>query len=343
MSGFDDYRNEMSRGHLDDDSIDAVLAGQVPPGHDDLAPLASFVTDLRTSAAGPVPPASAALAAVLADGLTTEKGDLPVTVGSSVNGPVEQAAGPSKWRRRLTMNSLFAVLGTKLAGLALGSKVALAATLTAGTVAAAGATGALPEPVQDKVGQVVSAVTPFEVGDKVDGEGRENRPDHAGPSELTGTARANETPAGDHRSDKSGKVDKDGKADDTDEATNDEKINGDRRPAHAGPSDLTGTARAAETPAGDHLPEHAGPSDVTGTARADETPAGDHRPDKGGKVDDTDDGTTDDGEGDTTTAVEHGRPADAGPPDHAANRGSGGADVDDSTEDKTNNGRPNRP
>ena len=71
MTFFGDCPDEMPRSRpFDDDAIDAILSGANPQG---VADMAAFVSDVRV--AGDVVPApSAALAAALATGLSTDKG-----------------------------------------------------------------------------------------------------------------------------------------------------------------------------------------------------------------------------------------------------------------------------
>jgi hypothetical protein len=154
---------------LDDAAIDVLLAGRsvahsaaVP----ELAPLVTFVQDVRSVVDRPAPQPSAALAEVLASGLSTDKGDLLVTAGSNVNGPAEsraplharQVAGLPKWRKRPQM------LPTGfLSGLAV--KIAAAVTAVLAGVTAAGAAGALPSPAQHVVAGVINSITPFSVPD----------------------------------------------------------------------------------------------------------------------------------------------------------------------------------
>ena len=144
-------------GILDDETIEAILRGHQPP-EDALGPLVAFAQDVRAVAECPVPRPSPALAEILTEGFSTEKGDLLVTAASNVNGPETQAAGLPKWRKRPNM-------------LPTGILSGLAAKIVAGVVAAlagvtaVGAAGALPGPTQHVVADVINSVTPFNLPD----------------------------------------------------------------------------------------------------------------------------------------------------------------------------------
>lgn len=162
-----------SEDFLDDESIEAILCGRRPaePGFESLV---TFASDVHAVAEQPAPRPNASLAAVLASGLSTEKGDLLVTAASNVTGPAtKQAAGLPKWRKRHSMlpTGLFSGLVAKVvAGVVAG---------LAG-VTAVGAAGALPGPAQHAVANVINTVTPF------------NLP--TGDSSVSITAGANPTP-----------------------------------------------------------------------------------------------------------------------------------------------------
>ena len=97
MSLSGDYHDEMqTQPLLDDQAIESILAGRSPSGRPELDELARFVTEVRSVASAPTPKVGAELAAVLAGGLTTDKGDLPATAASNVTGPAPQAAGLPK-------------------------------------------------------------------------------------------------------------------------------------------------------------------------------------------------------------------------------------------------------
>jgi hypothetical protein len=97
MSGHDDYTAERFQRHMDDELIEASLTGRtVGP---DFAPLTAFVRDVRTVASGPLPVPSPRMTAFLAEGFSTDKGNLLATAASNANGPDLQESGLSKWRR----------------------------------------------------------------------------------------------------------------------------------------------------------------------------------------------------------------------------------------------------
>ncbi|MHB1446269.1 MAG: hypothetical protein ACYCZV_11510 [Acidimicrobiales bacterium] len=161
MSDLDDYADEMRKPRaLDDRAVEAFFAGRNLPADEDL--LGSFAQSVRAFSLQPAPTPRGELAAVLMDGLTIEKGDLPVTAASNVTGPQREVSGLPKWRRpRMTVSGLLSALITKLGTLGLVAKAGLAIALTAAGVTAAGAAGALPAPVQNVVAHAVSDVTPF--------------------------------------------------------------------------------------------------------------------------------------------------------------------------------------
>jgi hypothetical protein len=162
VTGIGDYHNEMSPRHqLDDETIEAFFAGR-PLATGESACLAAFAEEVRLAAEGPVPVPSPALAAVLAEGFSTDKGDLPATAASNVPGPATQVAGlPKRRSKRMVVTEL-------LAGLTMAAKAGLGLTMAAASVTAAGAGGVLPDPVQGAVGGAVEAVTPFSFPDKAD-------------------------------------------------------------------------------------------------------------------------------------------------------------------------------
>ena len=80
---------------LDDQRIEAILAGTAGAEH---AALSAWVADVRDVASGPAPVPSAALANLFTHGFSTENGDLSATTASNVTGPAPQAAGLPKWR-----------------------------------------------------------------------------------------------------------------------------------------------------------------------------------------------------------------------------------------------------
>lgn len=248
MSGVGDHDSEMSRRQATEDAvIEAFFTGHGTQAVD-LGPLVVFAEELRTMAAGPVPPVrSAELAALLAEGFSTDTGELPAAAGSSASGPAANAAGLTKWRKRK-------MIVETLAGLSLAAKATLGVSVAAASVTAAGAAGALPGPAQHAVSSAVEAVTPFsfpdeahdraEFGERVSAEARDGGVDGTAVSEAArqqGAARRAEAPAA------AAKVPQVEVEVDVDVDEDD----GRGRPAQPG---QTGLDRAAQTPAADHVP-----------------------------------------------------------------------------------------
>ena len=160
MSGAGDYEHEMFRRFdLDDETTDAIVSGR-DPGRADVAMLVAFVEDARSLTRRPVPAPSAPLAAILAEGLATEKSGVLVTAGSNGSGPANEVAGPPTRRRRRT------AVAQLLSGLSVGAKAALGIGVAAAAVTGAGAAGALPGPAQHAIAAALNTVTPFEFPDK---------------------------------------------------------------------------------------------------------------------------------------------------------------------------------
>lgn len=131
----------------------------------DEATLKALLEDVHTFVSrAPAPEPTPALAAILTEGVSTEKGDLLVRAGSNVTGPAPQASGLPKWRQDEVIGSAGFLSGLvgKIAGMGIPAKVlmCLGVTMT-GLTAGAGA-GALPGPVQNTVAGVVNTVTPFQ-------------------------------------------------------------------------------------------------------------------------------------------------------------------------------------
>jgi hypothetical protein len=155
---FGDDTDEMTeRTRLDDRTMDALFSGRIPVGQEDHTDVAAFAQRLRaatTEAPQPVP--TAALSAVLADGISTDSSGRPVAVGHDVPAPV--MAVSERPRRRRTKRML-EVLVTKLAGISLIAKTSVAAAaLTAGATGA-GLTGNLPDTAQGAFDRAFSTPT----------------------------------------------------------------------------------------------------------------------------------------------------------------------------------------
>jgi len=150
---------------FDDRALEALLSGapSAQSGFDWLLP---FVEDLGVASSRPVPVVRPALVMFLANGISTEKGELPATAASNVTGPAPQAAGLPKWRKKkMLISELLAGLATKLGGLGMAAKAGMGLTLAAASTTAAGAAGVLPAPAQHAVATVVASATPFSFPD----------------------------------------------------------------------------------------------------------------------------------------------------------------------------------
>ena len=151
MSLFGDYEDEMqTQPLLDDQTIESILTGRTPSNRPELDDLARLVTEVRSVASGPAPRVGAQLAAVLAGGLSTDKGDLSATAASNVPGPGNQAAGLPKRRKSM--------LETISAKAALAKAAAVLGGLTIATTGAAAA-DLLPGPAQNGVAAVIEALS----------------------------------------------------------------------------------------------------------------------------------------------------------------------------------------
>ena len=167
MSTFDDDTGEMPRMHLfdehqlDDERIEAILAGTAGAEH---TALSAFVADVRDVASGPAPVPSASLATLFTHGFSTESGDLSATAASNVTGPAPQAAGLPKWRKRIMDVKKW------VAGLSVAGKLALGAGMAAAAGGGAGTVGALPDPLQHEFAQVFDPISPFDIPDPESGD-----------------------------------------------------------------------------------------------------------------------------------------------------------------------------
>lgn len=167
MSLFDDHPGEMQTQPLfDERTIDSILAGRSPDGRSELDGLADFVDEVRSVATATAPKIGAALAAVLAGGLSTDEGDVPATAAGSVTGAGgQQAAARSTKRRSILAKALSVKAAAVLGGLTIATTGAAAADL-------------LPQPAQNGVAAVVEAVSPLDLpdsGEKAkDGEHRQD-------------------------------------------------------------------------------------------------------------------------------------------------------------------------
>jgi hypothetical protein len=243
MTHFDGDVEEMPVPPLDDRALDALLSGApAEPGFDWLLP---FVEDLGAASRGSAPATTPALALLLTEGFSTEKGDLPATAASNVTGPAPQAAGLPKWRKKMLIGELLAGLVAKVAGLGMATKAGMGLALAAASTTAAGAVGVLPAPAQHAVATVVDAATPFTFPDS------EKEKDNFGA-----TVSADATGASDGVPGVDGQVVSDAaknkaKPDETSDGTSRTPGGNGVGPSTAG---STGLDRARETPAAEHVP-----------------------------------------------------------------------------------------
>ena len=131
--GGDNKRSMRRRVRFDDATADAVVAGH-HFGREELAGVVAFVDDVRAMSHRAAPPPSPALAAIFVTGAVVP---LPVARPHRSG-----RAGVGPWR-----------------------KAALVALVGAGSVAVAGAAGALPASAQHLVAEVIRTLTPFSIPD----------------------------------------------------------------------------------------------------------------------------------------------------------------------------------
>jgi hypothetical protein len=129
-------------------SIDNATIEDILDGSGEDLVLASFVDDARQAAAGPVPVPSAELASMLGAGIST---------GSHVTAATAAVTTTSRSRRM--------PIAAILTALPFAAKAALGVGVAAAAVGSAGAVGVLPDPVNNAVTGVISAVTPLEFPD----------------------------------------------------------------------------------------------------------------------------------------------------------------------------------
>jgi hypothetical protein len=184
LSTAGDYDDEMiRRSHLDDISIEQLLAGASVPSNELLV---SFVEDVHAATSVQASWPGSELATLFAEGLSIEKGDLLATAASNVTGPAPQAAGLPKWRKR----NMIEIALTKLAALGLAAKIGAATGAVALSGTAAAVTGALPDAVQERVAAVAEQVGIDIPGGKsaehrVDAEHRPAETDQVADLEVT--------------------------------------------------------------------------------------------------------------------------------------------------------------
>jgi chemotaxis protein histidine kinase CheA len=237
-------KHPFSDDFSDEAAVEAVLRGETPKARPDLAPLAGAVADMRAASSGTPPQPNAALAALLdhglvGQGLSAEKGDLPVTAASNASRPATQAFRLPKWRKRMIVEWI--------AGMGLAAKLGVGATVAAASVAGAGAGGVLPGPVQGAFESVVSTATPWET------EAEKKAAEIAAEAEKDAAEAAEEAAAeaADIAKDAEEKAAEDAAADDStnsDDATNPDDAAEDARDAE---EEAAEDARDAEEQAAD--------------------------------------------------------------------------------------------
>ena len=137
-SGLGDVRDPSEL--LDDETVDALIAGHPVDGR--LDALAAFAHDVRALTDRPVPRPSAALLDVVAR--------LPARILTRSR----TAPSPDRPHR--------SSLAAGVAGLGVLGKIAAGALVGAGSIAAAGAAGVLPEPVSREVRHLIEVTTPID-------------------------------------------------------------------------------------------------------------------------------------------------------------------------------------
>ncbi|MGH9153414.1 MAG: hypothetical protein ACRD03_13675, partial [Acidimicrobiales bacterium] len=149
----------LRRTQIDDAAIEAYFTGN--GAGEEFVALAALAEDFCTMTNGAIPVPAAQLATMMAEGFSTESGDLSATAASNVPGPAPQAAGLPKWRKKK-------MIGEFIAGLSVAAKATFGISMAAASVTAAGAAGALPDPAQNVVSAAVEAITPFSFPDSAD-------------------------------------------------------------------------------------------------------------------------------------------------------------------------------
>lgn len=270
MSDDGDYDTEMfRRSDLDDTAIERLLAGHHVDGQEMLV---SFVEDAQLAASRPGPMPDARVAACFAREISTDNGDLLVTVGSNVSGPGQQVAGLPKWRKKNVIEIALAKLGA----LGLAAKVGIATGALALSGTAAAFSGALPPAAQDSVADAF---------------------DRAGIN-IPGGRSAEHRQDGNHRQDGEQGEDADTR-DDADFGTrvaDDAKTGATREDGAQFGEDVSNDARETRRPAGtptaDSNPGTEGGNDAGGQApetapTADSNPGTDYRDDAGAQAPDS--------------------------------------------------------
>lgn len=140
MSTYSDHEAGMSTDWLlDDDAIESIVRGDEVDAH--FEPLAAFARQVRALGDEPVPTASPALRALIAQGGTP---------------------GTSATRSTRMLAQGVTTAAGKRSGLRLAAKLGLGAAVATATMAGAAAAGVLPDRANDAVRDAIEAVTPLE-------------------------------------------------------------------------------------------------------------------------------------------------------------------------------------
>jgi hypothetical protein len=206
MSAWGDHDAGMNQSwHIDDEAAEAIISGE--PVGDRFEPLVAFAQHVRATGAGPCPKPSAELTALFEGHASAELGPVAHSVTTALpasTGRVRRSsATPSARQGRRSI----AAVAAKVAGLGLLAKIGLGASIGLGGVAAAGATGILPEPASNAVQAAIETISPLELrnnGTEQDRFGDRVSTDATGESDDTpgvhGPDIANEAPGAEHRS-----------------------------------------------------------------------------------------------------------------------------------------------
>lgn len=158
MNRRDDYHHEMPRDRLlDDQTVEALIAGRVTSRTVELGDLAQVLGDVRALASCSLPTPSPQLAAILSGGLTSQ-GALPATAATKVIELAPPVPGEPKRKKKMFQT---------LAGNAMVKVAAVVAGLTI-TTGAAAAADVLPQVAQDKLAAAIELVLPVDIPDSAD-------------------------------------------------------------------------------------------------------------------------------------------------------------------------------
>lgn len=162
MSVSGDHQAGMhSLRHMNDEAVEAIISDEPVDGQ--FEPLVAFAHHVRATGAGPCPKPSAELIALFEGHASAEFGpvarSVTVTLPAGTGRARRAPATPSAPKRRRSI----AAVAAKVAGLGLLAKIGLGASIGLGGVAAAGATGVLPEPASNAVRTAIETISPLEL------------------------------------------------------------------------------------------------------------------------------------------------------------------------------------